>query len=134
MPGTRLLAIALVLALTIISTVFAYLTLKSPEWSTQALYPALSLTARGDGSNNINPIFHVTRSPFYKCGVPQVYLNQSFKINCTWYKPYGYNETSCRTNGEIGLGFTENVKANGTLGTAQECQNGMLICARTCEL
>ncbi len=120
------LASALVLTLTIISTTFKLLALASNEWSYQTYY-------FNDASAGLNPVNATegarvctgTRSPFYRCDVPFVYPNGTcFMPDCARYKPYGKDQTSCRSAPELGLNWTDFQLARGLMGYAQECQQG----------
>jgi hypothetical protein len=119
-----LIAIATVLTLSIISTTFVLLTLTSPQWSSQSYFFALN--GQSDGSNHFPTLCTARRSPFYRCGIPEVAVNKTCKINdCSFYKPYGYDKTSCRSGTEYGSPEDDNRGMKGLLGSSQECQQGM---------
>ncbi len=116
-------ASATVVGLSIVSTTFVYLTLKSTEWSTQSYYFALN--AQSDGVNDTTPACTAGRSPFYRCGIPTVDINGTCNIpSCSFYKVYGTNATSCRSAAELGIANNDDVSAEGLLGGAMECQQG----------
>lgn len=129
MRAAPVIACLLVLALSIVSTTFSLLSLKSKEWASQAYYfygnsnPTLS--PDGTGQNSSTRVCVGQRSPFYRCGLPRVYQNQTCEIpDCTWYSPKGYNQTSCRTATEFGEAYGNDYYAAGLLGTEAECQQG----------
>ncbi|KAH8882536.1 hypothetical protein GQ53DRAFT_753585 [Thozetella sp. PMI_491] len=116
-----ILASGLVLALSIVSTTFVFLTLKSTKWSTESYYFALN--GISNGTDEVNPVCMAGRSPFYRCGLPVVDSNGHCSIpNCAFYAPYGANATSCRSSAELGVAKDDNLAALGLLGTEQECQ------------
>jgi hypothetical protein len=119
------LASASVLVLSVISTTFVLLTLTSKRWAVQNYYFSGVIGGEGDGSMNIDPLTWAYRSPFYRCGVPEIYENKTGIVPfCQFYKPYGRNATSCRTSGEMKLPSNQVLQSQGLLGTAQECQQG----------
>jgi hypothetical protein len=128
MRHASLLASALVLALSIVSTTFVFLALTSPRWAVQNYYFSGVIGAEGDGSLDVNRLTWAYRSPFYRCGVPEVYKNKTAIVPfCKFYKPYGKDRTSCRTTGEMGLTRFQVIESQGLLGTAQECQQGEIF-------
>jgi hypothetical protein len=129
MRHASLLASALVLALSIVSTTFVFLALTSKRWAVQNYYFSGVIGSEGDGSLDVDPLTWAYRSPFYRCGIPEVYENKSqtpIVPFCKFYKPYGNDATSCRTTGEMGLAKNQVAVSGGLLGTAQECQQGEL--------
>ena len=118
-----IIAALLVLVLSIISTTFTLLAATSKSWAAQNYYfdngTELGLT-------QFSPVCVYQRSPFYRCGLPRVYENGTCRIDdCTFYSPYGHNQTSCRSATEFGRIWAENVLARGLLGMSQECQEGV---------
>ena len=124
MRYTSILASTSVLALSIVSTTFVLLTLTSKRWAVQNYYPSGIYGQEGDGSLNVKRATWAYRSPFYRCGVPEVYENETGIVPfCQFYRPYGTN-TSCRTSGEMHLATKQLLESHGVLGTSQECQQG----------
>lgn len=112
----------MVLALSIVSTTFTLLALTSRSWSSQAYYYDDGTDL---GLNESTPLCVYERSPFYRCSFPRVFENRTCSIlNCTSYRPYGYNRTSCRSSTEYGVIWDEARDALGLLGRSQECQEG----------
>src|SRR4051812_20891214 len=102
-----LLAATIVLSLSVVSTTFVFLALTSPKWSSQSYFYAEN--GQSDGSD-VNVICIASRSPFYRCGIPAVTEDRNCTIpDCTFYKPYGLNQTSCRSAAEYGVGEDHNV-------------------------
>ena len=123
MRAGRLLGVSLVLALSIVSTTFTFLALRSKSWSTQAYYFDRDGSELGTTENN--PVCILERSPFYRCGLPHVDVNGTCHISeCAFYNPYGSNQTSCRSSAEYGRPWSEDVLAQGLLGMSLECQEG----------
>lgn len=117
-----LLATTLVLVLSILSTTFTFLALRSKRWSTQAYYFDNGTEL---GTTEFKPVCVLERSPFYRCGLPHVYANGTCDItDCAYYSPYGNDKTSCRSSTEYGRPWSENVLAKGLLGMSMECQEG----------
>ena len=115
------------LSLSIISTTFVFLALSSNKWSIQKYHDA----SIGGGSPTTwtdPPLCAANRSPFYRCGIPVVTFDAVKNIttcqipDCAFYKPYGWNQTSCRLPVETG---SEDDPLN---GTEQECQEGKIRC------
>lgn len=128
MRYTSILASTSVLVLPIVSTTFVLLTLTSKRWAVQNYYFSGVVGGEGDGSLNVEPLTWANRSPFYRCGVPEVYENKTGIVPfCQFYKPYGKN-TSCRTSGEMHLALYQVLDSHGVLGTSQECQQGEHHC------
>ncbi|KAK5455898.1 hypothetical protein LTS15_005216 [Exophiala xenobiotica] len=119
------IAVAAVLALSIVSTIFVLLALTSPHWASQSYYYALN--GQSDGTTDIKPLFRASRSPFYRCGIPKVPVElkngtRRWSLECHSYRPYGKDKTSCRSAAEMGIPSDNLVAGKGLLGNAQECQ------------
>lgn len=124
MRRTHLLATALLLSLCIVSTVFVLLTTTSPNWARQSYYFAQDGISDGTGLGS--PVCAAARSPFYRCGIPEVYANETCSIPfCQFYKPYGTDATSCRSPNELGIPADDAVGSMGLFGSASECQQGV---------
>jgi len=113
-----------IFSLSIISTTFVLLTLTSSRWSVQKYYVSLT----GDpslGQDWVKPICYATRSPFYRCDLPNINETASpmtCALNCQFYAPYGYDKTSCRLAVE-----TNGTDVNGATTAGElECQQGKL--------
>jgi hypothetical protein len=120
MRRRHLLLTALVLALSIISTVFSILTATSPRWAVQNYYlgqiPTTAFTSVLTSAN---------RSPFYRCGIPLVGDDGTYNVpDCTFYPPSGSNRTSCRVDAELGDDYLRTSQLEGTEGSYMECQQG----------
>jgi hypothetical protein len=111
------------LTLSIVSTIFVLLALTSRRWAVQKYY--------ADADNPVNwidPICLANRSPFLRCGYPNVTAanatsNASCSVpDCDFYKPYGWDQTSCRLAAEVAS--VDGASAQDLVGTAQECQQG----------
>jgi hypothetical protein len=123
MRVARLIAVTTVLALSIVSTTFVLLAATSSEWSSQSYFSAPGGTLNPNKTNT--PVCTAWRSPFYRCGIPQVDIDGNCNItDCAWYKPSGTNQTSCRSASEYGVEELDEIGAHGLLGGAQECQQG----------
>jgi hypothetical protein len=119
------LASTSVLSLSIISTTFVLLALTSKRWAVQNYFFSSTVGSEGDGSQDVDPLTYAYRSPFYRCGVPEITDDKSHAVPfCQFYKPYGKDKTSCRSTGEMGVARNQNAIARGLLGSAQECQQG----------
>jgi hypothetical protein len=113
-----------ILSLSIISTTFVLLALTSKEWSVQKYYDA----AIGGGSPTSwsTPLCVAHRSPFYRCGIPSVDFDPVANVticvvpDCEFYKPNGWNQTSCGSPLETGT------DDNALNGDARECQQGKM--------
>lgn len=116
-------AALLVLALSIISTTFVLLALTSKQWARQDV---LSTNTSELGIQDV-VVCTALRSPFYRCGYPKVDENATCAIpDCHFYKPYGNNQTSCRSQTQFGNRSDDIVGAGGVLAGSQECQNGRI--------
>jgi hypothetical protein len=113
----------LALSLGIVSTTFVFISITSKEWSVQKYYS--SNGGRGSTTTWTDPVCVAHRSPFYRCmnwpiiSYDAVANTTSCSIaDCSFYKPYGFDQTSCRSAVEVG-------DENGvTVGGFQECQQG----------
>ena len=123
MRGITIFVSFLTLSLSITSTTFNLLALTSPRWSRQTYYD----TAIGGGSPTTwdTPLCFANRSPFYRCSVPSVVSGfemengtTTCEVECAFYKPYGWNATSCRSPFETGA---DDFPLNGGV---MECQEG----------
>lgn len=130
MRRLSILPLALLFILTLLSTTFTFLAVRSPKWATQSYYGSPASTTQGDGTTNTaaNVICVSARSPFYRCGIPEVGDDGKKCVipaeSCQWYKPYGKNATSCRSPGEFGKARNQNALAHELLGGSAECQAG----------
>lgn len=124
---TRVAAAAvLVLALSIISTTFTLLAATSKSWATQVYYSDKNQTELG--LTETTPACILDRSPFYRCGPVKVNISGHCEISdCAFYKPYGRNQTSCRSATEYNTTWLDDASAQGLLGMSQECQEGRQI-------
>lgn len=110
----------LILTLSIVSTTFVWLTLTSNSWSTQSYYTSSQNTQKWTSS-----VCTARRSPFYKCDVPKLTKNGTTGksschfSSCQYYKPFGFDQTSCRLPVETGNPYSQIFIDN-----SQECQQG----------
>lgn len=109
----------LIISLSIVSTTFVLLTLTSKNWSTQSYYTSQN------AQKWTQSVCTAGRSPFYKCSVPKLATDGttgkpscSFS-SCKYYKPFGFDQTSCRLPVEIGTTISQLFIDN-----SQECQQG----------
>lgn len=115
------LSTALVLAMTIISTVFSILTAASPRWTVQNYY-----LGQVDPTQLTTILTSAHRSPFYRCGIPLVADDGTYSVpNCTFYPPKGFGRTSCRVPAEVGADGLRASVLEGTQGSYMECQQGV---------
>lgn len=111
-----------IIILAILATVFVFLTLTSKEWSVQKYF--YNPSAPGDEFTYVTPLCVAHRSPFYRCGIPTIEIDDGTDQpnctipNCQFYRPYGWNRTSCSLQVET------HQLSGPTNGVEQECQEG----------